>query len=205
MIKKNEMDYMEIKYLPNFGILTDEIPKKLFDKLLSESDYAELKNPDLVSGCTDKGVAKHKYLIDTKDEFLKYITKIFVTYDKNFPRFKNIRLLTKDLNFNLDNPWLNYQRKGEYVPNHIHDGLFSYSLWLKIPTKSKFEFTYTNIIGTIEQYAINLTEEDEGKIIFFPAKLPLTVYPFFDSDDVRISKSGNISINSNGVNNDTPT
>lgn len=196
---------MEIKNLPNFGILTDTIPKKLYDELLSESDYAESKNPDLVSGCTDKGVVKHKYLVDTKDEFFKYIRTLFLTYDKNFPTFKNIKLLTKDLDFNLDNPWLNYQRKGEYVPNHIHDGLFSYSLWLKIPIKSKFEFIYTNIIGNIEQYAIHLTEEDEGKIIFFPAKLPHTVYPFFDSDDVRISISGNISINSNGVNNDTPT
>ena len=192
---------MEIENLPNFGILKDTIPKKLYDKLLSESDYAELKNPDLISGLTDKGVAKHKYLVDTKDEFLKYITTLFLTYDKNFPKFKDIRLLTKNLNFNLDNPWLNYQRKGEYVPNHIHDGLFSYSLWLKIPTKSKFEFTYTNIIGNIEQYTIHLTEKDEGKIIFFPARLPHTVYPFSDSDDVRISISGNISLNSNGVNN----
>ena len=196
---------MEIKNLPNFGILRDTIPKKLFDKLLSESDYAELKNPDLVSGCTDKGVAKHKYLVNTKEEFFEYIKTLFLEYDKNFPQLKNIRLLTKDLNFNLDYPWFNFQRKGEYVPNHIHDGLFSYSLWLKIPIESKFEFCYTNIIGNIEQYAINLTKEDEGKIIFFPAKLPHTVYPFFDSDDVRISISGNISIDSNGVINDTST
>ena len=33
---------------------------------------------------------------------------------------------------------------------------------------------------------------DIGKIIFFPSKLNHCVYPFYTSDDTRISISGNI-------------
>ena len=43
-----------------------------------------------------------------------------------------------------------------------------------------------------------MTPDDEGKIMFFPAKLPHIAYPFNDSDDVRISVSGNISFNTHG-------
>ena len=188
---------MKISNLHNFGYIEDIIPTELYDKLLSESDYAELRNPDMISGLTNKDVAKHKWLIDTKDELIDYIKNLMNIYNSNFPGLQDVRLLTKDLPFHFGNPWLNYQRKGEYVPNHTHDGIYSYSLWLKIPTKCKFEFTYTNVIGNIEQHKIELTKEDEGKIVFFPAKLPHIAYPFNDSNDVRISISGNISLNSN--------
>jgi inosine/xanthosine triphosphate pyrophosphatase family protein len=36
----------------------------------------------------------------------------------------------------------------------------------------------------------------EGKIAFFPSKLSHCVYPFYSSDDVRISISGNIKLDS---------
>ena len=74
---------------------------------------------------------------------------------------------------------------------------YSYSMWIKIPSPCLFDFTYTNIIGDILTHSLNLTEEDEGKIVFFPSKLPHTVYPFNDSEKTRISISGNVLLNSN--------
>jgi len=188
---------MRVFDLKNYGVIEDRLPKKLHNDLLSEIEYAELKNPDMLSGLTNKNVAKHKLLVDTKDDLLNYIKTLLLTYNSNFPGLSNVKLLTKDLPYHMGNPWINYQRKNEYVPNHTHDGIYSYSIWLKIPTKCNFEFTYTNIIGNIEQQKIELTQENEGKIIFFPAKLPHIAYPFSDSDDVRVSISGNISLDSN--------
>lgn len=188
---------MRVFDLKNYGVLEDRLPKKLHNDLLSEIDYAELKNPDMLSGLTNKNVAKHKFLVDTKDDLLNYIKTLLVTYNSNFPGLSNLNVLTKDLPYHMGNPWINYQRKCEYVPNHTHDGIYSYSIWLKIPAKCNFEFTYTNIIGNIEQQKIELTQENEGKIIFFPAKLPHIAYPFSDSDGVRVSISGNISLDSN--------
>ena len=42
-----------------------------------------------------------------------------------------------------------------------------------------------------------MSPEMEGTMIFFPAKLKHTVYPFYDCKEERISISGNISIKPN--------
>jgi hypothetical protein len=62
------------------------------------------------------------------------------------------------------------------------------------PVRSSFTFTYTNILGEIVTYEYRLNPEDEGTILFFPGKLNHQVYPFYNSDEVRVSISGNIDI-----------
>jgi len=187
---------MEIHNLPNVGYIVDMIPNDLYEDLLSECKYAELKNPEMISGLTDLDVAKHRYIVNTRKKLFDYIKNIFEVYRNHYKLSSHVRVLTKDLPFNFDTPWINFQRKGQYVPNHTHDGIYSYSIWLKIPKVCRFEFMYTNVIGNIEPFKITLTKEDEGKIIFFPAKLPHIAYPFNDSDEVRLSISGNISFKS---------
>ena len=60
-----------------------------------------------------------------------------------------------------------------------------------IKMTSKFCFMYANHqrggIGTI---ALNVDQSYEGKIILFPADLAHAVYPFYTSDDYRITMSG---------------
>jgi len=187
---------MEILNLPNFGYIVDRIPNDLYEDLLSECKYAELKNPEMTSGLTDLDVAKHRYIVNTKQKLKDYILRVFEVYLKHYELSSHARVLTNDLPYNFDKPWINFQRKGEYVPNHIHDGVYSYSIWLKIPKVCRFEFMYTNVMGNIGPQKIILTKKDEGKIIFFPSKLPHIAYPFNDSDEVRLSISGNISFKS---------
>ena len=73
-----------------------------------------------------------------------------------------------------------------------------YTIWMKIPKlktghfSGDFEFVYNDITGRICTQLINLTNIDEGKIIMFPSKLPHCVYPFYNTDELRISISGNI-------------
>ena len=47
-------------------------------------------------------------------------------------------------------------------------------------------------MGVPEELAINVDQGFVGKIIFFDAKLPHMVYPFYTSDGERITASGNV-------------
>lgn len=189
---------MQSKFLNNYGYVEDYIPQNLYDNLLTESKTAETNNKEMISGLTGENVVKHIRVIDTKDMLKQHILKLFHKFNETFPDLQKVKYLSGDLPIKFAEPWFNFQRRGEYVPNHIHHGIYSYSLWLKIPTKCRFEFTYTNIIGDINTHEIDLTEKDEGKIVFFPSRLPHIAYPFTDSDDVRISVSGNLIMDIEG-------
>ena len=104
------------------------------------------------------------------------------------------------------------QNKYEFNPLHHHAGVFSFVIWVKIPssykkekklkfiresntpTSNTFEFLYTNILGSIVAEKYYLEPEDEGTIILFPAHTPHQVYPFYLSNKKRISVSGNIKL-----------
>jgi len=63
-----------------------------------------------------------------------------------------------------------------------------------VPCPNTFEFTYTNILGSVCQHKYHLEPEDEKTIILFPSKLVHQVYPFYLSNKKRISVSGNIKL-----------
>ena len=113
--------------------------------------------------------------------------------------------------------WVNYQKEGEFNPPHDHNGVYSFVIWMKIPTKhfdqnknpislksnthliSAFQFQYTNILGQIRPYVYEMNPEMEGTMLFFPAKLAHQVFPFYNCDEDRISISGNISLNTTKI------
>jgi len=113
---------------------------------------------------------------------------------------------------NLDRCWVNYQQKYEFNPVHDHTGEYSFVYWVKIPYDleeeyknpavvnardrcvSQFNFVYTNLLGMVSNLQIPLTKDHEGCMVIFPACLKHVVYPFYTSDDMRISISGNFSI-----------
>jgi|SRR6056300_1105990 len=192
---------MKFINLSNFGFVEDRLPKSLYNILLKECKEGEKNNPELITGLTDRDVAKHRHLIHNKEKLWKYIETLMFKYNDVYPGVQNVKVLTDNLPFQFGIPWINYQKKGEYVPNHTHDGIYSYSIWMKIPSPCLFEFTYTNIIGNIQTQKINLTKKDEGKIVFFPSKLPHIAYPFNDTDEIRMSISGNIILDSSMIQN----
>ena len=113
----------------------------------------------------------------------------------------------------LQQLWVNYQKQGEFNPIHSHGGVYSFVVWMKIPTRhfeqnknpislksgdhliSTFQFHYVNILGRSSNHTYEMNPEMEGTILFFPAKLMHCVYPFYNCDEDRISISGNISLN----------
>ena len=114
----------------------------------------------------------------------------------------------------LNTFWVNYQYKHEFNPLHNHNGVFSFVIWLKVPTDyreqytlphlhdvnipqaSDFQIIYNDIHGSLKHYTYYMSESSVGKMLFFPSTLNHLVYPFYESDDERVSISGNISFNS---------
>jgi len=104
------------------------------------------------------------------------------------------------------NWWVNYQYQTEFNPLHAHEGITSFVIWMKIPTRSKeqhnlhfhsnaasdFQFTYTNILGSVTEIPIYMDPEMEGSMVMFPSKLPHQVHPFYGTDEPRISIAGNL-------------
>ena len=110
----------------------------------------------------------------------------------------------------LNNLWVNFQKKHEFNPIHNHSGLFSFIIFVQIPYDLKKEleegpgslsnsnFTSCLQFNTYDiqgKYVINTVFVDksyEGGIYFFNAETMHCVYPFFTSDNFRITVSGNV-------------
>ena len=117
----------------------------------------------------------------------------------------------RDREWYCDSVWVNFQKKYEVNPCHIHSGQYSFVLWLNIPFNyedetnrkevknstqahqaSTFTIPYTSITGNIRLEHFFLDKKDNGRFIIFPSNLAHFVYPFYTSDDHRISISGNL-------------
>jgi len=135
---------------------------------------------------------------------LLHLTQVYAKQFRNngwdVPVLKSHPYILKDW-------WVNYQYQNEFNPMHTHGGVYSFVIWLKIPTeyedqnkniatnaplKSTFVFNYTNLLGELKSYNYQLGKEFEGTLLFFPSKLNHQVYPFYNCDEDRISISGNI-------------
>ena len=115
--------------------------------------------------------------------------------------------------FEMNKFWVNYQKQHEFNPPHDHGGIYSFVIWMKIPTKfseqvnnpictdsnckviSNFSFLYTDILGKMSGYSYDMNPEKEGALLFFPSQLYHEVFPFFNCEEDRISVSGNITLN----------
>ena len=111
------------------------------------------------------------------------------------------------LKYVLRDLWINYGKKYDFNPPHNHTGSYSFVLWVKIPYKFEdeekvypyvknshpgifqFVFPKANIPGCTGHVTVNSVEWD---LILFPADLAHTVYPFYTSDEERISIAGNL-------------
>jgi hypothetical protein len=182
----------------NSGYIKTKLPNKLYKSLLKEC-LNEEKKEEKITGITSKGVPKHYYIQNNYENLVIFIAKIQKIYEETFPEVSDIKVLTNNVPYVYDRPWVNFQKENQFMPFHSHDGIFSYVIWLKIPYDSSkekysgnFNFLYTDILGSIKYEIINLSKKDEGTILMFPAKLNHTVWPFYNNKNIRMSVSGNI-------------
>ena len=132
----------------------------------------------------------------------------FIIKDKN-----NKKLVAKNITLDLESFWANYQKKHEFNPLHNHSGVFSFVIWLKIPynheeqcnlhflddvresskVPGEFQFQLIDSFGKIINFPFKLGKEFEGRMLFFPSGLRHLVHPFYETDEDRVSISGNLN------------
>ena len=201
------------------GWLKAELPKFVMTKLQSYIEEAKI-NPVNHNARLAGNITKSLTLKDKDDWFFQTIlAPLIEQFDKSFPNYANqMKVLTENAPYGLDELWVNFQKQHEFNPSHNHNGVFSFVIWVKIPTDwreqhaipfvassvspcaSDFEFHYTTMLGHIGTHAYHLDKKSEGFMIFFPASLKHTVYPFYNCDKERISISGNIRIDTSTSN-----
>ncbi len=152
-----------------------------------------------------------------KDDIEKEVRKLIDLHEHKYQYFNRLfNFITEiedgKINFELERIWVNIQRKGEFIPVHNNSGVYSFVIWVDVPfniedeakaspnpTTEKnraghFQFLYTDTLGKISTLNFPVDRRWEGKICLFPAELHHQVYPFYSSNDVRVSISGNIRV-----------
>tara|TARA_B100000965_G_scaffold56919_1_gene43245 strand:- start:525 stop:1325 length:801 start_codon:yes stop_codon:yes gene_type:complete len=166
------------------------------------------------------GNISNSYILEDKDEWFykNVLQNLVLTYSDTFDNLGKHVPITNLYPYTLSNWWVNYQKKYEFQPPHTHNGLYSFVIWLKIPSsfeeenkgadnnnplKNCFQFSYMTILnGTSGVYTYRLSEKNEGTMLLFPSNLTHSVFPFYKSDEDRISISGNICLNTEAKNYD---
>lgn len=187
----------------NNGILSvDEVPSNVTEWLLNNIPSKKF-NDGLA------GQINEEYGYDTRpnfiDEFLlRKLEHPIIQY--HLEKFKFIN----EPKYELQNLWINLQKKHEFNPLHGHSGLLSFIIFLKIPYNlddemqvypqascesmtSKLSFMTFDSMGEISELNVPVDKSFENRMIMFSARLQHLVYPFYTSDDYRITCSGNIS------------
>jgi len=142
---------------------------------------------------------------------LKPLTeKMFYREENNYYKY-HVEKEESPPEFGLDGFWVNYMKQHEFNPLHSHSGLFSFVIFVKIPTHweeqhalpfsvnsnspvaSDFVFVRSEKDSELcENTNFSMSPEDEGRMLFFPAWLKHMVYPFYGTEEERITISGNI-------------
>ena len=210
---------MEMKLLtrnfPNVGAIEGQLPKDIVDNLWKLIEESKKQPDDMKSQLA--GNISSSIRLDAKSPLLEdFVTNVIGSFiQQNINSFGPPWRVTmeKGQGFILESLWANFQKKHEFNPPHDHAGVYSFVIWMQIPTSyaeqkklpicansnadnhiSNFAFSYTNTLGRVSTFAYNMEKEAEGYMVMFPSTMLHQVFPFYDNDGERISISGNINI-----------
>jgi hypothetical protein len=213
------MDYSWHNFT-NVGYVSTSFTEEQLRPLKEEIQYIQ-NNFDNSETSTDNlvGHIKKEYkILKSKNYLQNLLYPLTLGFEKEYP------IHSKNLKSNILEPkgvflgptWVNFQKKTEFNPVHNHSGLYSFVIWIHIPydlqeeknmfphfekegkfyenKTSCFEFVYTTSLGSIQQHVLPVDKTYENKCILFPSGMNHAVYPFYTSDEYRISVSGNFFI-----------
>ena len=180
--------------LPNYGLiqnkLEDDFVKYLWN-IISIAKQNQIPNPYEGGNNNLKGLPLSIKLKDKDDWFFKILPNYVTQYKNSFGEpFE----LEHDFQFKLNDVWVNFQKQGQFNAAHTHTGIYSFVIWLKCPSSATFQFSYPTAIGGLNHLAYNTDSSYENMMILFPSQFLHQVYPFYDSDEERVSIAGNIGI-----------
>lgn len=192
------INYLE---LPNFGVLETKLDQEYVDLLLSYVDISNPKtNETMWTIYDDTQKFENNVLVPAINSYIEkwgYPCHLSTTHfhELKFNRF-----------------WARVSEYNHYQSIHNHHGVFSFVVWLKIPSDWKdeqedikqfyyphatdFILSYTDTIGNIKTKNYKLCPDMEGTMIVFPSQMNHSVMPGSLNNGVRISVAGDISISS---------
>jgi len=206
----------------NLGYIDEKMPDDVFKIVLDEIDIAAGQkvphNTKLV------GNIEEQYLMGFKNQVNMYKLETYLRglagiYEKKFNYMSCMGNQTMSLDqgmsfdLRLRNCWVNFMKKYEFNPIHNHSGLYSFVIFVKIPfeldkefasprTQNEkqrfpgcFSFYCGNGLGEFVPHVIEADSTWEQVIMLFPSITQHCVYPFYTSDDYRITVSGNLYLN----------
>lgn len=199
----NNYLFSELRLTNNPGVLIGDLPPNLFASLKANVDQAVEKR--ISTAHTLVGMIEELYTIELDGQINNYITMMVEDYQRRFQYYVGRKP-------NFRRPWVNMQKKHEYSPVHNHPDMLGWVIWVNVPydindeinmpnsaqskvkKNSTFEFIYPNLGGSMQTHNIPVSKSHEGMIMMFPSFLRHVVYPFYTSDDYRISVAGNVQM-----------
>ena len=192
---------------PNLGWLQIELDEKEINHLWELVKNKKNNTKYNLAGHIDSSYT----IVDKGNWFFNNVIKYCIqTYSKHFEDLGKRVPISGIHTYYLDRLWVNFQKQNEFNPLHDHTGVYSFVIWLKIPTYheeqnknplaananskkiSQFNFVYTDILGKINSHEYKMNPDIEGTMLFFPSELLHEVYPFYNCLDDRVSISGNV-------------
>jgi len=147
-----------------------------------------------------------QYEIDDRQWFMDVgFRKILQSYKQGWEKYHAIKK-TSDVKLGLEKLWINYMKKGDYNPPHIHTGDLSFVIYLQMPNElieenknfigksagpGAITFQYGEAQRPFWSTNTQIVLPQKGSCYIFPALLNHHVAPF-KSDITRISVSGNV-------------
>ena len=203
-----------VRHLSSPGYLLCEVPDAIKQELQTSIDNLE-KTPETDARGSLRGHLEEEWHLPITPNMSTFCEHLSGVYLEKFGLQPSMGLAEsmRDMTlveFKLERLWINYQKKYDFNPLHIHSGVFSFVIWVQIPYEleeerkryksngdetAAFMFQYLNSIGGIDTEYLYLDKSFEWKMAFFPARLNHGVNPFYTSDDYRISISGNVYVN----------
>lgn len=202
------------------GFLIDKVPDDILTTLSNHLTNYDLKYSEYLPSnhYSLAGNLQNQYSLPIDNIVEDYIYWLCDIFDKRFPNHREsyyyttgIETETK-LEYDLYSLWINFMKKHEFNPPHTHSGRYSFVIWYKVPYQFTDELLQgpskrldkSNLAGAFQFLYPQFSDEGlgfttiradkgyEGKICLFPSHLHHSVYPFFTSDDYRISIAGNV-------------
>ena len=203
------------RHFPNVGVVEGQLPKNIIDnlwKLIKESRKKPENMKTELAGNISSSIRLDGGSPLIEDFLQNIIPKYIQQSINSFGPPYRLEMKEGQI-WNLNSLWVNFQKKHEFNPMHDHGGVYSFVIWMQIPTSyeeqrklpicaesnadgniSNFAFTFTNTLGRICQFVYNMEKDAEGYIVIFPSELKHEVFPFYENDGERISISGNVDI-----------
>lgn len=195
-------------YFANYGFIRTTIPQELSEQLRQEIDQIPHTSTTIDNKLA--GNIQRQYLLSKHGASLRdFVCVQCERYSEHWPKQYTRQDLGTD-NLELQDYWCNIQYKHEFNPMHDHWGTWSFVTWLSVPyyiqqelaepqcvysrtpRAGMFSFVYTNIFGEVCEAEFHVDKTWENEMLIFPSKLQHMVYPFYTSDEPRISVSGNL-------------